>query len=342
MVTQRLLPILLAATVLLAACTSPAPSSSAPPNPAVPGTPTNPADPSEITDSGLTLQEYALGKDRPDNIDTWKRLPEQVRTALNGSGQSARNHWGQPRPPVEELNLALKSWGFELVTVPLDGGQTAYNLMHQGSIVAGPLVTPVAFSRSDSGKRALLAMEPAGRGEFALWLDGKMRNWNPSTSDFVPPIFCGEDLLSLYRNPADPLPDATYTVFKEGVREPLFSFEATFGADSPIDGFYSEAGRWYLEYADHVVVDGKDLGAALGYDKVYNHRHLNGRPFYFFEKGGQVRASFDGYTLDSSYDEVAHNGCCEPAIANPHNNQDSVGFFARRGTDWLYVQATAH
>lgn len=198
------------------------------------------------------------------------------------------------------------------------------------------LSTLSSFSRSQDGRRAVFTAEDV-KGGSVLFLDGRLGKWDAMSADFVPPVFVGSSLYALARTPNETAGPQRHAVLKDG--EPVYSFQADFLVDSPIHGFYSTGDQWVLEYANRVVVNGQDLNALQGSARVFNHRHLAGRPFYFFEDNGRLSLSFDGNRLTSQYDDVLHHQCCEPAIANPRTSDSDVRFFARRDEQWFFVKA---
>lgn len=120
------------------------------------------------------------------------------------------------------------------------------------------------------------------------------------------------------------------------------------------DGPWSYNGHWAIvllvagqvdqggqTVIDHVVQDGQDINTQYGYDQSFQFAVLDGRPFYFHQKGGKIDLSFDGRDIFKKYDEVPHYGCCSSALLNPHASMNMIWFLARRGTDWYYVEAYA-
>jgi len=106
-----------------------------------------------------------------------------------------------------------------------------------------------------------------------------------------------------------------------------------------IKRFLEVDGSWVLEYENHVVIDGTDLGRKNGYDAVFGYRTVAGKPFYFFERNGRTRMAYRGRPLPYVYDEVVHYKCCEPATFNPGSSKNMVWFHARKAGYWYYVEA---
>jgi hypothetical protein len=113
-----------------------------------------------------------------------------------------------------------------------------------------------------------------------------------------------------------------------------------YGAYMPLRHFAAWDGHWVLEVDDHLILDGQDLGQALGYDAVFGFALLGGQPFYFFEQDGVVRLSFGGPVLPHAYDLVIHNRCCEAAIHNVEAGPGAVWFHALRNGTWYFVEVS--
>ncbi len=90
---------------------------------------------------------------------------------------------------------------------------------------------------------------------------------------------------------------------------------------------------------DHLIVDGQEVNGAKGYEQSFQFALLDGRPFYFYQKGGKIGISFDGKEIAKGYDEIPHYQCCISALLNPGTSLNMAWFFARRGNDWYYVEA---
>jgi hypothetical protein len=107
----------------------------------------------------------------------------------------------------------------------------------------------------------------------------------------------------------------------------------------PLRSFTTWDTHWVLEVDDHLIMDGQDLGEALGYAAAFGFTLIRGKPFYFCEQAGQVRLSYGGQTLPNVYDYVVHNQCCEASMHNPLVLGDTVLFHARWNGTWYFVEA---
>jgi hypothetical protein len=118
------------------------------------------------------------------------------------------------------------------------------------------------------------------------------------------------------------------------------------GPPSPVDklrGLWAHDDHWYLEVADwqgqgQMIRDGASLNERYGYEDAFGFQLLNGKPFYFYRRDGQIGVSFDGQETLLGYDDVPHNQCCSAAEANPVQAEKMVAFFALRGETWHYVE----
>jgi hypothetical protein len=87
-----------------------------------------------------------------------------------------------------------------------------------------------------------------------------------------------------------------------------------------------------------ITLDGELLNDQYGYDEAFGLQTIHGRPFYFFRKDGTIDANYDGREIPLGYDEIPHYNCCSASTLNPMIAQNMVAFFARRSSDWYYVE----
>lgn len=95
---------------------------------------------------------------------------------------------------------------------------------------------------------------------------------------------------------------------------------------------------WILEYRDHVVINGMDLGRQLGYKRVSFYRFIRGRPIFFIDKGKKTVLSLDGNISAYEYDYVIRYGCCEEGLWSAGSDGEKVWFVGRKGDDWYFVK----
>ena len=124
---------------------------------------------------------------------------------------------------------------------------------------------------------ALLADKTKGPGATLLVRRESVETWDRSIHGFLPPVFAGQDLVSIQEHGAL----LTWFTVKRGQRIVYLAPYRQIVA-SPFKGLASWQGRWVLELDGRVLVDGKSLNRRLGYDEIFNWRLLDGQPFYFF------------------------------------------------------------
>lgn len=104
-----------------------------------------------------------------------------------------------------------------------------------------------------------------------------------------------------------------------------------------IQGFTLSGGQWALELRGQLFLNGRDLGAVMGYNKVFNYCRFQGAPFYFYEKGGYSYLHWNGKTYPQRYDKIHHYGCCDYHEYNPRVCMNHINFFAKRDGNWYWV-----
>ena len=128
------------------------------------------------------------------------------------------------------------------------------------------------------------------------------------------------------------------------------------GAPNPIDrlqGLWVYEGHWVLETVfttthpsgnevnldavGQISVDGMVLNDDLGYDEAFGFQTIQGKPFYFFRRAGQLGFSYDGVETPLPYDTLPHYGCCSASLLNPQAWFNHVNFFGQRGNRWDFV-----
>ena len=94
----------------------------------------------------------------------------------------------------------------------------------------------------------------------------------------------------------------------------------------------------YFDWNGEIIQDGKSLSKQHGYQETFGFQLMNSKSFYFLKKSGKIGISYDGKEVLLGYSEVPHYHCCEPSVLNPKVFQNMVSFFARRGSNWYYVE----
>ena len=114
----------------------------------------------------------------------------------------------------------------------------------------------------------------------------------------------------------------------------------------PVQGLWSYEDHWALEIllADQEIwkgklyLDGELLNQSRNYQEAFGFQLLNGKPFYFYQKGNQLGFSYTGQETDLPYDQIEHYNCCSASTLNPIQAEELAAFFARKGEDWFYVE----
>jgi len=125
---------------------------------------------------------------------------------------------------------------------------------------------------------------------------------------------------------------------------------------TPLQGLWSSNQDWILEYAfikvtynekensasseatGHLVQNGILLNEQYNYDEIFGFQLLNEKPFYFFEKNGEIGISYDEKVTMLGFEEIPHYGCCSAGILNPNRSQNMVSFFAEKNNTWYYCE----
>jgi hypothetical protein len=117
----------------------------------------------------------------------------------------------------------------------------------------------------------------------------------------------------------------------------------------PLQGLWTYPGHWALEillstpeaWVGLVFIDGQSLNEVHGYEESFGFQLLSDKPFYFYQRDGQIGLSYDGQETDLAYSGIPHYQCCSGAALNPQPARDMVSFFAQREEAWYYVEVVA-
>jgi hypothetical protein len=220
-------------------------------------------------------------------------------------------------------------------------------IYHGAQLLAGDVVFMNAVSVNASGTDFFGLLDlPDNQYEFTR--DGLVkRPWPP---DRVPYLYVGDQLLSVEIGGASPQQSliSVYVGDKLAFRS-SFHNVMTYGA---FDGPWSYGGHWALVLLDgiedaqnglqmlnRVIQDGRDLNAVNNYEQSFQFAVLESQPFFFYQRGGRIGISFAGREGAAAYDEIPRYQCCTGSLLNPGTSMNMVWFFARRHTDWYYVEA---
>lgn len=241
---------------------------------------------------------------------------------------------------LARANSALAAFGYRLeVRDDPSWNRTVYDLVHEGE--PQPLITGLSHfwpvSVNASGTEFILAAEnaPNAMPPYLLVHADHIEPWEAESNAFLPPEFVGDALARVI---VTGFPTLTIQVELDG--QVVYQDTAVaYGAYLPLQNLTTWDGHWALELDDRLILDGQDLGQAMGYDAVFGFTLIRGHPFYFFEQGGRVRLSYAGRTLPNVYNRIFHNQCCEAAMHNVEFLEDMVLFHALWNGTWYWVEA---
>jgi hypothetical protein len=114
----------------------------------------------------------------------------------------------------------------------------------------------------------------------------------------------------------------------------------------PLQGLWTYDGHWALEilfadqdtWAGQVFIDGELVNERQGYDEAFGFQLIAGKPFYFFNRDGQLGYAYDGQETLLDYDEIPHYRCCGEGSLNPLQAEQMVAFFGVQDGEWFYVE----
>jgi hypothetical protein len=242
---------------------------------------------------------------------------------------------------LARTNAALAPFGYRLESrFDEQGRRTLYNVYREGEsepLLAGLVsIWPVSFNAS--GTDFVLAAEnaPSARPLHVLVRNGQVEPWDPGASGLLPPAYVDD---ALARITATLFPTITYQV-ELGTQIVYAGTAVAVGAYMPLRSFTTWDDHWVLEVDDHLIMDGQDIGQALGYNAAFNFARIGALSFYFFEQDGLVRISYGDQVLPNAYETVFHNHCCEASIHNVEAGPDAVWFHALREGTWYFVEAS--
>ena len=249
---------------------------------------------------------------------------------------------------LAEANAALTPFGYRLESRFDDQWQKIlYDVCREGE--GEPLLAGLAslwrVSVNASGTEFVLAAEndPGERPMYVLVRNGEVEPWEPGESGLLAPAYVGDALAQIITTG---FPTITYQVELgaqggPGSTQVVYTgTAASAGAYMPLRSFTTWDEHWVLEVDDHLIMDGEDIGQALGYDAAFGFARIGAQPFYFFEQDGLVRISYGDQVLPNAYEMVFHNQCCEASIHNVEAGPDAVWFHALRDGTWYFVEAS--
>jgi hypothetical protein len=276
---------------------------------------------------GLTVEEYPIVEasiDSPDHFEFRERIPSEV--------FEKRAAWREVRLDrmLDRNNALLEPFGYSL-KARSGSDVNLFELYHGEDLIQEDVSYFWPVSTNPSGSDFALVLEVWNEGYRLARLEG-LSDWDMSASLFIPPVFYGEDLLSIRWDG-----QRSQVQLWQGEHE-VYEFASLFMVDMPVKGLSTWQGDWILEVDGFVIQDGENLNERLGYEDIFGWQLLNGNPFYYFRKGPWVGISYNGQVLPQIYNEIVHYRCCEPAMFNNGGNQDMVWFYGLRDGTWYYVE----
>lgn len=268
-----------------------------------------------VTGAGghFNVHEYAVVEESRDN-PTSASFQQRVQAVVEdrAAGWSLLNLGGS----ADTANQALAAFDYHLQSNPTPPF-SAYALYHNQNLIARDIAsfTPVALKDSDFQ----LAFETLDGQRLAASLTGI----RPLAGAINAPVSYGDQLVYAQSSTSD-----------GGL-----SLAGPSGANRPRSGAAAIAwrsARWALSPAGHVLHDGEDLSAALGYQGVLAWRGVAGQPLYFYVKDGLTHLAYAGQDLRYSYDQVLTN---TDALYAPGDDGRIFWFYALRDGVWYYVEA---
>lgn len=275
----------------------------------------------------LTVEEYAVVEasvDSPTRFEFNRRIPDEVfqkRADWRGGFRERR---------LAGNNALLEPFGYAL-KVKQGAVMELYEL-HRGDELFLDNINEIwPVSVSASGSDFALVVEILNGG-FRLARKDGVESWDMSASQYFPPVFYGEELMSVGWDGA-----RSQAQVMQGDRQ-VYAFSAAYLVAPPVKDLWSYEGSWLLEVDGFLIQDGENLNERLGYEEIFGWQLLGGKPFYYFRKGPRIGISYDGRILPVYYDDVPHYRCCEPAAFNIAGNEDMVWFYGLREGMWHYVE----
>jgi hypothetical protein len=210
--------------------------------------------------------------------------------------------------------------------------------LEEHKLSAAPQADPFAFQPVDGTQDSMLAIHGAQRADRYPNAQTTLHD-NPALSSIGDDTGLTAELVTASGNP----PQQTALVWR-GDRQ-IFSTDA--GLPSPVmplQGLWTYGGHWALEilystpdvWAGQVFIDGKLINKANNYDEAFSFQLLDGKPFFFYMRGGQAGYWYDGGDTNLGYSQIPHYNCCAESTLNPVQARQMVAFFAQRGQTWYY------
>jgi hypothetical protein len=105
-----------------------------------------------------------------------------------------------------------------------------------------------------------------------------------------------------------------------------------------VNEHYSSTNEMSIESFGKIIQDGEILNDRYKYEETFGFQLMNGKPFYFSKRNGQIGISYDDKEIQLKYDQIPHYQCCSGSQLNPKVFMNMVAFFAHREDEWNYVE----
>jgi hypothetical protein len=234
---------------------------------------------------------------------------------------------------------ALLILGLALAACGRSATPTAATLrLEEHELSAAPQAEPFVFRPVDGTQDSVLAIHAVQRTDRYPNTQTTLHG-NPALSSIGDDTGLTAELATASGNP----PQQTALVWRGD--QQIFSTDA--GLPSPVmplQGLWTYGGHWALEilystpdvWAGQVFIDGELINEANNYDEAFAFQLLDGKPFFFYMRGGQAGYWYDGQESDLGYSQIPHYNCCSESTLNPVQARQMVAFFAQRGQTWTY------
>jgi hypothetical protein len=270
----------------------------------------------------FVVQEYPLVEQSSDN-PTHPLFIEHVPE----TGFARR--MAQPETAVQIPNTTLARFGFRLAVNPAASYRT-FALYHGERLVQADILHFWPVTLNAAGDDFLLPFETL-TGLRQVASSSGLKDWPGSgLQKTTPPVFIGDRLAYAA------VSDSQISVQAGG--QVLYTRPDPLATTMP-GRLSTWDEHWALEVDGRVIIDGQDLNASLGSERIILWHILRGQPFFLFLKDGLTRISYAGQTLPYTYDAIVAGDTPETAIFSPGLSEDHVWFFALRDGLWYYVEA---
>jgi hypothetical protein len=198
-----------------------------------------------------------------------------------------------------------------------------------------------------------LAFEPLEGTSEAILAKREVERSQPAIT-FTPPVTVGSASINAVER---------YTgsqVAVEVTRNDLPVLTVDAGVISPINNFrgvWVVGEQWFLEVAHveenpthpnaafiiwgEIIQNGESLNEQHGYDEAFNFQIMDGKPFFFYSKAGELGFSYEGRETKLDYTDIPHYQCCSASVFNPLPAEKMVAFYAAEGAQNYYVEMGA-